>query len=236
MKIQNTMNYSSNKLKILIYGESGVGKTSLAKTITDKTLIISAEAGLLSLNDSNIDVIDITQDNDGKPILKEKRIQRLVEAYQYLLTDECKKKYQWIFIDSLTEISQAMIDSLNVEFPERKDSLVLYGENSKRMNSLIKSFRDIPFYNVVFTALPEIDKDENGFRFTTVQMVGSIAKKLPAFFDEVFYLFINDEAERLLLCEKSDKVIAKDRSGKLDRLEKPNLAQIARKIKGEEDV
>ena len=91
--------------------------------------------------------------------------------------DKCKNKYKWIFIDSLTEISQNLMEQLYLEFPERKDSLVMYGENGKRMRSLIKSFRDIPYYNVVMTALSAVDKDENNVRITGVSMVGNISEK-----------------------------------------------------------
>ena len=177
--------------------------------------------------------MDITTDDEGRVIKKEDRIKRLGDAYAYLMTPEANEKYDWVFVDSLSELSQAMMDQLNTEFPDRKDSLVMYGENSKRMRSLVKSFRDLPNYNVVFTALSDIDKDENGARFTTVQMVGSISKQLPAFFDEVFYLYANEDGERALLTTGDSKVIAKDRSGKLDRIEKPNLAMVASKIKGE---
>lgn len=234
------MNYSSDKLKILVHGEPGVGKTSLAKTIpeNEKTLIISAEAGLLCLNGVDIDVIDITQDNDGKLIPKEKRIARLGEVFTYLNSDDARAKYKWIFIDSLTEISQNMIEALNVEFPERKDSLVMYGENAKRMRSLVKSFRDLPHYNVVMTALTSVEKDENNMRISGVSMVGNIADKVPAFFDVVAHLTtIQDpesgETKRKLITGKTEKIVAKDRSGKLDQFEEPSLATIAKKIKGE---
>jgi hypothetical protein len=238
LKIQSSKNYSQDKLKILVYAPPGAGKTSLAKTIPkdEKTLIISAEAGLLCLNDADIDVLDITQDNEGNLIPKEKRIARLGEAFQYLNTEEAKDKYKWVFIDSLTEISQNLMEQLYLEFPDRKDSLVMYGENGKRMRSLIKSFRDLPHYNVVMTALDHVDKDENNMRITGVSMVGSMSDKVPAFFDLVFFLATiadqeTGEIRRKLVTGKSDRLVAKDRSGRLDKLEEPSLAVIAAKIR-----
>ena len=234
MKVNNTRNYSSNALKILIIGPSGSGKTSLAKTTGEKTLVISAESGLLCLNESDIDIVDITSDDTGALISKEKRITRLGEVYRYLLEDETKKKYKWIFIDSLSEISQNLVEQLQVEFPERKDSLVLYGENAKRMRSIIKSFRDLPYYNVVMVALSETDKDENNIRFTGPSVIGKISNQLPAYFDEVFYLHVdrNEEGQtvRRLVTEGSERLAAKDRSGKLAKFEEPNLSSISKKI------
>lgn len=234
MKIFNTDQVGDSSLKILVYGESGAGKTTLAGTIKEPTLIISAEAGLLSLKGKKIDVIDLSLDDEGKVIPQENRIVRLSEVYKYLLTDEAKKKYKWIFVDSLTEISQNLMAALYKEFPERKDTLPMYGENSKRMRSIVKTFRDLPFYNVVITALSMVDKDENNQRYTGINIVGKLSDSLPAFFDEVFYLHVDKEtSERVLVTEKSDKLVCKDRSGKLDKFEKPDLSQIASKILGE---
>lgn len=230
MKIGNTSNEGKHLIKALIYGESGAGKTTLAGTIAEPTLVISAESGLLTLKNKKIDVIDISQDDHGSIIPKEKRIARLGEVYQYLLTDEARSKYKWIFIDSLTEISQNLIEQLNQEFPERKDSLVMYGENAKRMRSLVKSFRDLPYYNIVMVALSIIDKDENGLRYNAFDLVGGFSAKLPGFFDLVMYLGIDKDGKRVLITEKSDRVIAKDRSNSLAKLEAPDLSVIASKI------
>ena len=55
--IKNTEAIHQSNLKCLIYGESGAGKTYLANTLTQPTLIISAESGLVSLTGSNIDYV-----------------------------------------------------------------------------------------------------------------------------------------------------------------------------------
>ena len=224
---------------MLIYGNSGDGKTSTAKTIGESTLIVSSEAGLLCLQDAEppIDVIDITIDDNGNSIPKEKRIERLGEAYKYLLTEECQQKYKWIFIDSLTEISENMIEMLSAEFPDRKDSLVLYGENSKRMRGLIKSFRDIPHYNIIFTALPSIEKDENNRRFTGISLIGKLSSTIAGYFDEVLYLNAVEDQEskeikRYFTTSGTSNLICKDRSGRLNKFEPANINKIITKIRG----
>lgn len=233
MKVLNTNDQSIPKLKILIHGESGNGKTTLAGTVPGKCLVISSEAGLLSLYGKDVDFIDLTKGDDNEVIPKEKRVGQLLKAYHYLLTPECIEKYEWVFIDSLTEISQNLMEALHKEFPERRDSLVMYGENAKRMRSIIKVFRDIPHYHVVFTALSTIEKDENNKRFKGIDVVGKISNQLPAFFDEVFYMALNKGKEgntERFLVTASDRAICKDRSGKLERYTLPCLSGVYNKI------
>jgi phage nucleotide-binding protein len=235
MKILNTKTVSQSQIKALIYGASGAGKTTLAATMNRPTLIVSAESGLLSLVGTEIDVIDLSIDDEGKPVTKDQRVKKLREVYAWLLTDEAKKKYEVLFIDSLTEINLNMLEALNIQYPDRKDSLVMYGELAKNMRALITLFRDLPHYSVIFTALDETDKDENGFRFQTIQLVGSFASKIAGYFDEVFYLNVDKDSKRHLVTAKTDKIIAKDRSGKLDAIEPSDLGLIFDKILGKQE-
>lgn len=237
MLISSTKDIGVDRLKMLVFGTPGAGKTSLAGTIDEPTVVLSAEAGLLVLKDKKLDVIDLTTDNSGKLIAKENRTARLAQAYKYLETDEARAKYKWVFIDSLTEIAQNLVESLHQQFPERKDAMVLWGEYSKNMRGIIKNFRDLPYYNVVFTALSERSKDDNGTNTIGVDMSGKIAQQLPQFFDESFLLFTSKDADgnevrKMLTRQTENSPYTKDRSGKLEQFEAPNLAAIAKKIKG----
>ncbi|RTL05217.1 ATP-binding protein [Candidatus Dependentiae bacterium] len=232
--IRSTRDYGNQQLKILVYGAAGRGKTYLARTLKD-VLVISAEGGLLSLRGANIDYWDITTDENGKLLSKEKRLESLRSAYDYVQSDEVRKKYKWLFIDSLTEIGQVVIESLKLKYPEKKDALVMWGEYADQMRSLIKAFRDLPGYNVVFTALDTTEKDENAKRYQAVDLQGKISTQLPGYFDEVFYFHVYDdentgEKKRFLITQPNDKVIAKDRSGRLDIMEEADLGKIASKI------
>jgi hypothetical protein len=245
VRIENTKEMGSDGIKIVVAGEAGNGKTTLARTLSEglrgeRICILSAEAGLLSLRGADIDVIDLQKDDDGKLIPKENRIERLAQIYQWLTQPEQIKKYRWIFIDSLTEINQNMLERLEADpaFQGQANTIKKYGELSTRMRGLAKIFRDLPHYNVVFTALVKEDKDSDQRTVVAIDMIGSFADKLPALFDEIFYLGVMKELDdrgrnkRLLMTNKDDKYkFPKDRSNALDKFEAPDLAAIAKKIR-----
>jgi hypothetical protein len=235
MKVQSLKNSSQNSLlKILLFGQSGEGKTFMASTVPVKTLLIGAENGELSLRGSDVDFIDLTKDDAGKNIPENLRLKRLGEIYDFLLTPEAIKTYQCIYIDSLSEIAQFVLDDLKKEYPDKKDALKMFGENLDIIKNIVKLFRDLPYYHVVLTSLAKIDKDENGKRFIAPDVSGKMSSMLPAFFDEVFYLSTienqDGRLQKVVQCHPSDRVKCKDRSGKLDPYEPADFTHIFNKI------
>jgi hypothetical protein len=105
------------------------------------------------------------------------------------------------------------------------------------MTRLVKGFRDLESYNVVFTALEKVETDEVKRRFVCPDVGGGkFQERLPAFFDEVFYMTITPDDQgvyrRVLLTNPASGYPAKDRSGRLALVENPNLAEIRAKILG----
>lgn len=225
MNITNTKGLHADAVKILLYGDAGTGKTSLLGTGDNQsTLILSAESGLLSLNEKDIAVASISNWREFQ------------QAYAEISKDPELQKFTTIGIDSLTEIADMLVTHLEKqpEFQDPKNTFKLWGEYNKRMTSVIKAFRDLPNVNVIFTALVEDVKDGQAL-IKKPLIAGSKAQQmLPSYFDEVFYLNVNSATqERELHTQPTLSFVAKDRSGKLDSIEQPNLLNLISKIKGE---
>ena len=230
MKIISTKEISTRSVKCLIVAPSGSGKTTLAKTLKDKTLIINLEQGLAALHGTDIDTVDIASEMDNK-----KKYAMLADVSRYLLTQEAKDKYKNIYIDSLSEVCGLMYANLKIKYPDKSNSLVLYGELADSMKSFIKFYRDINDYSIFMTALSVIEKNELGMRFHAIDLIGKISNQVEAFFDLVLYIrIIEDEkgARRALLTSKSENYPAKDRTSKLDLYEPCDLSIIKQKVLG----
>ena len=206
----------------MIYGQSGIGKTSILGTLPlNETLIISAESGLLCLQDKSIDVLEA------------KSYEAVRGAFSYLVTGKDEGKYKFVCIDSLTEISDLLVKNLKAkdEYKNPSNALKLWGEFSETMIGLIKAFRDLDRH-IVFTALAD-DVNDGGIITKKPMIAGNKAQQLmPSFFDEVFYLTIDQENERVIHSQPTHSFIAKDRSGKLSSTEPANLTLIINKIQG----
>jgi hypothetical protein len=246
MKIKNTETDTKAPISIVVAGEAGNGKTTLAATLQEglgeKVLIISAEAGLLSLRGRGVDYLELQMDEEGKDVPKQARIARLGQIYQWLMQPEQMARYQWIFIDSLTEIQQNLHEFLESqeEYQGPKNTIKKFGELSNRMLSLCKSFRDMPHYNKVFSALVKNETDQDNQTKMKVSLIGSFSDRLPALFDEIFYLGVTNEVApdgrniRQLLTQKTDRIdFPKDRSGRLSRLMPADLSAVVKKIRSQ---
>lgn len=219
ISIKRTNEIKTNGLKILVYGMAGAGKTTLCATLP-QPIVLSAEGGLLSLQ------------NEDLPYVEIKSMADLMEVYEWATTSAEAKDYKSIALDSISEIAEVC---LNYEKKQTKDPRQAYGAMQEQMADIIRGFRDIPERNVYFSAKCEKSQDQEGRILYSPSMPGNkTGQSLPYFFDEVLALRVEKDAEgntqRALMCDSDGLWQAKDRSGKLDPWEAPDLGDLIKKI------
>ena len=223
MKLLSTKDAHVNGVKILVYGVSGAGKTRLCATASGPTVILSAEAGLLSLREFDIPVIPISGIDD------------IYKAYDFLANTDEGRAFPWICLDSISEIGEVV---LSAGKKAAKDPRAAYGDLQEKMGDLLRAFRDLPGRNVYFSAKQDRQKDEaTGVMLYGPSMPGQkLGLQLPYFFDEVLVLRAelgqDGSLVRTLQTFGDLQYTAKDRSGALAPYEEPDLGQIANKIAG----
>jgi hypothetical protein len=233
---KTTKDFKSDRLSLLVYGPSGSGKTSITASLPGKVLIVNAENGLLSVS-SGVErvVYDITVDANGKDLPRDYRFEKLIHLLKVILPT-MPEKFDWLVFDSLTEISQTLVEGLKKKYPDKKDSLPMWGEYNDLMVSFVKQLRDYRPFNILLLALDSTDKDDTGKRFIGVDINGKVSSRVPALIDEVFYLkdFETSDGKKIkkLITSNYQNIIAKDRSGRLDQFEDPDLSKIIAKING----
>lgn len=218
--IDNTSNVGLSGIKGLVYGPPGVGKTTLCGT-ADNALIVSAEKGLLSIKDHAVDFIEIHN------------MEEIGEVYTYLKEAD-PPDYATVCIDSISDISEVVLSGLK---PIYKDARQAYGELADQMMQLIRAFRDLERYNVIFTAKMRRIVDPVGVSSFVPSCPGQVLPEaIPYLFDLVFPMHIGKDKDgnkiRYLQTQPDLHFIAKDRSGKLAEYEKPDLNYLFSKVLG----
>lgn len=222
IKIKSTAELEFIGVKCVVYGGAGVGKTRLCAT-APRPIIISAEEGLLSLTDVNVDFVEI------------KSLQDLDDAYKQLKNHP---DYDTICLDSLSEIAEVLVAELKPQF---KDGRQAYMALADAMIPMLKRFRDIKGKNTVFTCKKiDVKDEESGVVTTELFLPGNVlGNQVPYIVDELFYMDVERTGVPFLQTKPNRKAFAKDRSGALapkgeyakDKDSVPDLSVLFEKIR-----
>ena len=247
--------------KIVICGSSGVGKTTLARTLDpDTTLFMDLEAGDAAIENWPIDVIRpktweecrdfacflggpnpaLTPDQPYSNI----EFQRVSQMYGDQM--EIMKKYDSIFVDSITVAGRLSFQHC-YGHPDNKsdrtgkvDTRAVYGMQGREMMGWLTQLQHIRSKNVIFVGILDEKVDEYGRVNYELQIEGSkTGRELPGIVDEVITMAVmpgGDEHPpyRAFVCQTLNQwgYPAKDRSGQLEILEEPHLGKLLTKISG----
>ena len=198
-EIRSTSSVDSNRLNLLLYGRAGIGKTVSLGT-APSPIILSAEAGMLSLLSRDIPYISIRSISD------------LRDVYQWLLSSEEAERYETVCLDSVSEVCDlAFAESrkrVGSEIP------VLYSELRSVVLPILSAFRGLSKH-LVGTARETV-KDLKDGRMVMPSMVGNrLTEDLPYLFDMVLHYTLDDEDRRVIYTNSECGSVAKDRTGLL---------------------
>ena len=244
-------------IKAVILGPSGIGKTTLLKTLDPaKTLFFDLEAGSLAVEGWTGDEVRPRTWDDCRtlaaliagpnPALRDE------QPYSRAHFDHVNKEgaaerfgtYETIFIDSITvagrlcfQWAQGQPEAMS-EKTGKPDTRGAYGLHGREMLAWLSQLQQARTRNIVFVGILDRKEDDYGRATWVPQIEGSkVGRELPGIVDQVItYQELQSDAGtkfRGLVCTSPNAwgYPAKDRSGRLDQVEEPHLGKLFSKIK-----
>jgi AAA domain len=241
--------------KILIVGPTGVGKTSLLRTLDPtRTLFVDIEAGDLSVLDLAVDAIRVDDWGTARDIAC--RIGGpnpsfpASACYSSAHFTACGgaledlERYDTIFVDSISAVSRLSFrwaEQQPEAFTSRsaKDLRSAYGLHAREMLMWLHQLQHAREKNVIFVGILERVVDEFNRAELGLQMEGAKAtRELPGIIDEIVTMnwidFGDGKPVRAFVCTQPNawNYPAKDRSGRLEQIEEPHLGKLLEKLTG----
>jgi hypothetical protein len=204
------------KINIAVFGPSGVGKTTLARTLDpNSTLFVDLEAGTLAIQGWPGDVLDVravatqlgahpwevaralalfiggADPSDANGAYSKATYDKVFAAFSKAVD---LNKYKTVFVDSITVASRECFRWAQVQ-PEamsdktgKPDTRAAYGLLKREMMRWLTHLQHCP-KSIIVVGILDSEKDELGRLVHTPQVEGSAtARELPGIFDQMITL------------------------------------------------
>jgi phage nucleotide-binding protein len=200
---------SDDDPKIILYGDAGTGKTTLAGTLPGKVLILSAEKGLRSLKRFS------ASDRKRVSVAEVESSADLRDAYDRLV--DGRIAVDWVVLDSISELAEMILR----EYKRRdKDPRQSYGKVDDDITDILRSFRDLSC-GVLLLAKEHVIKRQIGEQeidYHGLLMPGQrLTTNAPHLVDNVWRLVVKG-GRRMVITQADGRSRAKSRDG-LDPVE-----------------
>lgn len=245
-------------IKAVILGPSGIGKTTLLKTLNPATtLFLDLEAGDLAVEGWTGDAIRPRTWDDCRTlaalIAGPNPALRPEQPYSQAHYDHANRdgdgaaydQYDTVFIDSITvagrlcfQWAQGQPEAFS-EKTGKPDTRGAYGLHGRELLAWLSQLQHCRNKNIVFVGILDQKEDDYGRTQWVAQIEGSkTGRELPGIVDQVitYQELQTDDGTKFrgLVCTSPNAwgYPAKDRSGRLDMIEEPHLGKLFAKIKG----
>ncbi len=198
----------TDNMKVLIYGNSGTGKTCAAASFPTPMLYldfdgkVDSAAAFYSDDKPRLEQIEV---RDLSAKMEQDPIEELLKILDNELIPQQKAgvmKFKTLVIDSLTTFSSAVLGHIVKTNPGIKrvstkqgfqPGMQDFGILKRELTKLIPGILSLPM-NVVMLAHIKIDRDEvTGELIRGPHMDGSFAADLPIYFKEVYRTFVENK-------------------------------------------
>lgn len=195
------VNVKPDVRKLLLIGNSGSGKTNFIGTMPKPCYIFSFDKGYTTLAGMPGIKVGLCMDEDRyKPHAYmdfKTKFDALRKGEKYKWPDGREEPYKTIAFDSLTFLSSLLYDHeqrVNNTI-DKQGGFGVWGNVKSKLNDIISQSVLIAEY-VVATTLVKPEKDDiTGELFFLPEIAGSIRDSVDAWFDAVFYMAIDKDAE-----------------------------------------